>query len=219
MKISPFLLLIITNFMAELLIIKRLKQMQKFQLQSNEPYRKNSKVVVIHAGVIEFNAEGIANIEVETEAQFEAVLNSLPDAFDPSANPKKDDSIKPQTEENELGKSEDEKNDIGGGDKDENDFTGNAANEVTGSQESGSTETTTPATEVVTAPAVTETVTNTTPDAGNEGTQDIAATLQDLKLAELKQLASDSGFPEAEWSELKKKELQAYLLSKLQPQS
>jgi hypothetical protein len=56
-------------------------------------------------------------------------------------------------------------------------------------------------------------------DAGAGSSGDLASQLEALKLPELKQLASDSGFPEEEWKALKKEELKAYLSSKLQPQA
>lgn len=179
--------------------------MQKFKLQSNEPYRKKSKVVVIHAGVIEFDHEGVAEVEVHSEEHFGDILNSLPDAFAHAPEEPKGDPIKPQTDEDEIGKSGDDENDLGGAD-DENAFTGESEVVITGANESGSTETTTPDNEA-------------TEESNSLESDTVDGTLQNLKLAELKQLAADSGFPEAEWIELKKKELQAYLLSKLQPQA
>lgn len=184
--------------------------MAKFTLQSNEKFRKNSKVVVIHAGVIEFNADGIAQIELSSENQLNDVLKSLPDAFVPSAdentntgkggNESGGSQIKPQVTENELGKSKDDENDLGGNKENENDFTGNVETEVTGSQ--GGSET------------------STTSENESANTQDIAATLQGLGMVELKQLAADSGFPEAEWKGFRKEEkLREYLNSKLQPQA
>lgn len=58
---------------------------------------------------------------------------------------------------------------------------------------------------------------NQNTDAGSTG--DLASQLEALKLSELKQLASDSGFPEEEWKAFKKEELKAYLSSKLLPQA
>jgi hypothetical protein len=60
---------------------------------------------------------------------------------------------------------------------------------------------------------------STTVVEGAGSANDLATQLEALKLPELKQLASDSGFPEEAWKQLKKEELKAYLTSKLQPQA
>jgi hypothetical protein len=179
--------------------------MQKLLLQSEQ--RKNSKVVLLHSGVTEFNEQGIAEVELESDEHKADFFSTYPDINEVTPDGGKETEITPQIEVNELGKSENEKNDIGGNEKDENDFTGNAVTSVTASNENE---------QPISTPAVTEAEAAIKEGESND---ELNATLEGLKVGELKQLAADSGFPEAEWKELKKPELKAYLAEKLKPQA
>jgi hypothetical protein len=146
--------------------------MAQFTLYSTE--RKNSKVILLHSGETSFNEQGVAVVELESEAQLQDMLNCYTDLQEvPTGEP-----LKNQTNENELGKSKDEDNDLGGNQEDPNDITGSTASN-----------------------------------------DEVAAQLDALSLPDLKQLATDSGFPAEEWATLKKAELKTYLASKLQPQA
>lgn len=169
--------------------------MQKFTLQSSDPNRKNTKVVLLHSGETSFNDSGEAVVEVENESQLKDILASYSDLTQVGGkqeqpentiapNPEEKEipeatnffgntPIAPQTESQELGKSQDEKNDIGGGSTDEDD------DESTGEDE-------------------------------------LSKSLDEMNVESLKSLAKESGFPAEEWENLTKKPLKAYLKKKLE---
>lgn len=123
--------------------------MQTYQLKTSDSKKFNSKLHIPYAEpqVVEFDGEGNFEASFENDDELELLLNAIPDfrkaeeieheitEQDLKNNPdlvgqvEVGDKvtftpIEPQTEDNELGKSEDEGNDIGKDKEEENDLTG-----------------------------------------------------------------------------------------------
>jgi hypothetical protein len=101
--------------------------MAKFKLQTSAKYKHGVKNLIAYAGEVEFDKEGIIEVDLKEE-EVQDLLKDIPDFSIHSIGKEVDgqfiyEPIQPQTEENELGKSEDEDNDIGG-DKEEDTFNG-----------------------------------------------------------------------------------------------
>jgi hypothetical protein len=121
--------------------------MSIYKLKTSAEYKFGAKNLIPYGGEVEFDKEGNFEVELKDDSELELLLNDVPDFYNPNKienikhiveeedlnnNPElkeagieKGDEIEipilPQTEENELGKSEDEKNDIGKPDEDEED--------------------------------------------------------------------------------------------------
>jgi hypothetical protein len=101
--------------------------MAKFKLQTSAKYKYNVKNLIAYAGEVEFDKEGIIEVDLQEE-EVQDLLKDIPDFSIHSIGKEVDgqfiyEPIQPQAEENELGKSEDEDNDIGGG-QEEDTFNG-----------------------------------------------------------------------------------------------
>lgn len=97
--------------------------MAKIKLHSSLEHRKNSKTVMIHSGVTEFNENGETEVDL-TDEQLADVLASYEDLSLPvEKSDTTGDEIQHQVDTNELGKSEDESNDIGAAEEEDNDLT------------------------------------------------------------------------------------------------
>jgi hypothetical protein len=158
-----------------------------FKIRTFATHKFGQTNVLPYAGEVKFDNEGIATIDVPGENELNYLLEGIPDLAaylgedtiehtvdtiqvpvidEPQTDTEPEvDNIEPQTEENNLGKSEDEKNDIGGLNEDE--------------------------------------------------TNQLAELLNGKDIKELRTFATESGFPEEEWSELTKKPLREYLKNKV----
>jgi hypothetical protein len=119
--------------------------MAKFKLQTSAKYKHGVKNVIAYAGEVEFDKDGIVVVDLQEE-EVQDLLKDIPDFSIHSISAVVTEELikeyphleaeklqigseifiplKPQTEENEIGKSEDEKNDIGGQEENEDTFTG-----------------------------------------------------------------------------------------------
>lgn len=93
--------------------------MPVFQLQTSDRRKFNSKLHIPYAEpqVVEFDAEGKFEATLAGVDELQSLLGEVPDfsvlTVSTEGNLEEGDTLEPQTDENELGKSEDEGNDIG----------------------------------------------------------------------------------------------------------
>ena len=194
--------------------------MSKFKLKTSAEYKFGQTNHIPFAGKVNFDENGITEVDLADENELILLLNAVPDlshvdgivhtitSEDLKNNPGLSEHVKegetvilpiePQVDENELGKAEEDKNDIGLK-EDDNAFTG----------EAGSVK------------ELASTLINETQDEVNETAEEINAaiqskTLDELNVQELREFAKVSEFPVAEWEALGKKDLRTYLKSKLQ---